>query len=110
MDITREKKIDLFEIYRGLLADKQQEYFRLYYLEDWSLGEIASYYNISRQAVLAAVENAISNLKTYENKLKLLDKKKEYRKNIKRLENAVKSKKKNKQILDIIKELRSIYV
>jgi hypothetical protein len=110
MDLTREQKIDLFEIYNTLLAEKQQEYFRLYYLEDWSLGEIAENFKISRQAVLAAVDNAIANLINYENGLNLLSKKKLYMKNIDELEDAIKKNKKEKKLLKMVKKLRSIYV
>ena len=39
--IKREFHISLFDIYQELLTTKQQEYFILYYYEDYSLKEIA---------------------------------------------------------------------
>lgn len=64
----------LYDIYKGLLTEKQRMYFEEYYFDNLSLSEIASKYNVSRNAIhsqLLLVNNELSN---YENKLKLLEK------------------------------------
>ena len=39
----------LFEFYSTLLTEKQMNYMELYYADDFSLGEIAEEYEVSRQ-------------------------------------------------------------
>lgn len=64
----------LYDFYQVLLTDKQRDYMELYYLEDYSLGEISAVYNVSRQAIYDNVRRTESMLKTYEDKLKLYEK------------------------------------
>jgi predicted DNA-binding protein YlxM (UPF0122 family) len=64
----------LFDFYGGLLTDRQQEFFELYYHQDWSLGEIADYFQISRPAVHDLIKRAEKQLDNYEEKLKLIEK------------------------------------
>ena len=42
---------DLFDIYGELLTEKQRDYFRDYYFDNLSYGEIALKYNVSRNAI-----------------------------------------------------------
>lgn len=75
MDIEkREEIIALFDTYGSLLTSKQQEYFALYYFDDYSLSEIAGNYEISRNAVFDLIKKAIKNLEKYEENLKVLAK------------------------------------
>ncbi len=75
MDIEkREEVIALFDVYGSLLTEKQQEYFSSYYFDDLSLSEIASNYDISRNAVFDQIKKAINNLEKYESNLKVLEK------------------------------------
>lgn len=46
----------------------------LYYLDDFSLGEIAEEYNVSRQAVYDNIKRTESMLEDYEAKLHLFEK------------------------------------
>jgi uncharacterized protein len=64
----------LFDFYQSLLTPKQRSYMELYYLEDFSLGEIAEEYEISRQAVYDNIKRTEAMLEEYENKLLLFDK------------------------------------
>jgi uncharacterized protein len=64
----------LFDFYQSLLTPKQRSYMSLYYLDDYSLGEIAAEYNVSRQAVYDNIKRTEAMLEEYENKLGLLQK------------------------------------
>ncbi|MBQ8659739.1 MAG: hypothetical protein IJ475_02760 [Bacilli bacterium] len=59
----------LFDIYSGLLTDKEVESFEDYYHEDLSLSEIADAKNISRSAVQKTIKNVLDKLNYYEDKL-----------------------------------------
>ncbi|MDN6570226.1 MAG: DNA-binding protein, partial [Staphylococcus equorum] len=41
----------LFDFYQSLLTNKQRNYLELFYLQDYSLSEIADTFDVSRQAV-----------------------------------------------------------
>ncbi|MGX7092262.1 YlxM family DNA-binding protein [Hutsoniella sourekii] len=56
----------LLAIYMELLTPKQKEMMRLYYQEDWSLGEIADQYEVSRQAVNDTIKRSEKTLLHYE--------------------------------------------
>lgn len=64
----------LYDFYHSLLTPKQQSYMSLYYLDDYSLGEIAEEFNISRQAVYDNIKRTEAMLEEYEEKLLLLKK------------------------------------
>ncbi|WP_159886999.1 putative DNA-binding protein [Paenibacillus puerhi] len=64
----------LFDFYERLLTEKQQTFMKHYFHDDYSLGEIATEFNISRQAVYEHIKRAESVLEEYESKLRLLDK------------------------------------
>lgn len=62
----------LFDFYGPLLTDKQQTFLKFYYHDDYSLGEIASDFEISRQAVYEHLKRAEQVLEGYEDKLGLM--------------------------------------
>lgn len=64
----------LFDFYQSLLTEKQKSYMSLYYLDDYSLGEIADEYDISRQAVYDNIKRTEAMLEEYEMKLLLFQK------------------------------------
>ena len=64
----------LYDFYQSLLTPKQQSYMSLYYLEDYSLGEIAEEYDVSRQAVYDNIKRTEAMLEEYEEKLLLFQK------------------------------------
>lgn len=68
--------IELFEIYKDLLTDKQRELFSSHYLFDLSLSEIAEQEGGSRQSVYDAVKKVKKKLAEYEKALKLREKNK----------------------------------
>ncbi|KRO09748.1 DNA-binding protein [Paucilactobacillus hokkaidonensis] len=72
MEIEKNYRINsLFEFYKSLLTDKQNNYMQLYYGDDYSLGEIAEEFSISRQAVYDNIKRTESIIEVYENKLHL---------------------------------------
>lgn len=66
---------DLFDLYGELLTDKQQMYFKDYYFDNLSYGEIGEKYSISRNAIFHQLKIIEEKLENYEKILKLLDKK-----------------------------------
>lgn len=64
----------LLDYYGTLLTDKQNEIMKMYYEEDYSLGEISEIHQISRQAAHDAIKKGEALLNKYENTLHLLQK------------------------------------
>lgn len=77
----------LFDFYQSLLTPKQRNYMSLYYLDDFSLGEIAEEYEISRQAVYDNIKRTETMLEEYEEKLLLFQKFQERKKLFTELKN-----------------------
>lgn len=72
MEIEKTNRMNaLFEFYSTLLTEKQMNYMELYYADDFSLGEIAEEYNVSRQAVYDNIKRTEKSLEDYEKKLHL---------------------------------------
>ena len=65
---------ELYDIYKGLLTDKQRTYIELYYHEDLSLSEIADEMGVSRNAVHDNIRRTEKLLAGYEEKLKIYEK------------------------------------
>ena len=61
----------LYQYYGTLFTSKQQEMFESYYVDDFSLSEIAENLNVSRNAVWDTIKKVIEKLEEYETKLKL---------------------------------------
>ncbi|WP_195573096.1 putative DNA-binding protein [Paenibacillus sp. 1001270B_150601_E10] len=64
----------LFDFYEPLLTEKQQTFLKCYFQDDFTLGEIAQEFGISRQAVYEHIKRAEQTLESYESKLALLQK------------------------------------
>ncbi|MFB1049599.1 putative DNA-binding protein [Paraliobacillus sp. JSM ZJ581] len=64
----------LFDFYQSLLTPKQRNYMEMYYLEDYSLGEISESFDVSRQAVYDNIRRTETMLEGYETKLQLYKK------------------------------------
>ena len=65
---------ELYDLYGGLLTDKQKQYFEDYYFHNLSYAEMASNYSISRNAVFRQLHITLNKLKEYELILKLHEK------------------------------------
>ncbi len=59
----------LYDIYGGMLTEKQREVFELYYSEDFSLAEIAEHTGTTRQGVRDSIKHAEAALTEMEEKL-----------------------------------------
>ena len=66
----------LYDIYGNFLTEKQRAYFEEYYFNNLSLSELASVYNISRNAIHRQLKETIKRLENYESILKLAKKNK----------------------------------
>lgn len=64
----------LYDFYQSLLTEKQKRYMSLYYLDDYSLGEIADEFGVSRQAVYDNLKRTEVLLEEFEGKLLLFHK------------------------------------
>ena len=63
----------LFDIYGGLLTDKKKRVMEMYHDDDMSLSEIADELEVSRAAVHDSLRSAERLLRSYEDKLGILD-------------------------------------
>lgn len=72
-DLTeRLRVVRLIEAYGGLLTVRQRRMLRTYYLDDFSLGEIAEHAGITRQAVYDSLKRSVDELNRLEGALRLL--------------------------------------
>lgn len=76
---------NLYEIYGELLTQKQKKCMELYFCEDYSLAEIATRMNVSRQAVHDLIKRVEQSLENYE---KVLGNMKRYKRLMKLSEEA----------------------
>ncbi len=59
----------LYDYYGAMLTGKQQEYLDLRYNQDMSLGEIAEFFGVSRQAVFDNLSRTEAQLRRMEEKI-----------------------------------------
>ena len=91
----------LFEEYKSLLTENQQEVFNLYYLCDLSLGEISEIKGISRQGVNDTLNKTRDLLLNYEKNLKLLENKRK----LSVFANGLSNEKEKAELIKIIGDL-----
>lgn len=72
----------LLDFYGNLLTDTQRKSAQMYYAYDYSLNEIATELNISKQAVSDNLKRAEHSLKNFEEKLKLVEESEKSKKDI----------------------------
>ena len=98
----------LYDFYAPLLTNKQIEYMELYYLEDYSLGEIANVNEVSRQAVYDNIRRTEKVLEMYEEKLLLYDKFFKKQQVVERLRLSILSDVDKEELLRLVKQLENI--
>lgn len=79
----------LFDFYGSLLTEKQQTFLKCYYHDDYSLGEIADDFEISRQAVYEHLKRSEQILEEYESKLGLAARHERLQEGLERLEREI---------------------
>ena len=87
----------LFDFYQSLLTEKQRNYLELFYLQDYSLSEIADTFDVSRQAVYDNIRRTGDLVEDYEMKLGLYQ-------NFEKLQNIYEAIKKHIDEPEIIKQ------
>ena len=88
----RDYIIILYDYYRELFNEKQQEYFEDYYFNNLSLQEISENVNVSRNAIHKAIKSMEEKLQYYEEKLSLYSRSKEIRKLLTNVSDDIKMK------------------
>lgn len=63
----------LFDIYKTLLNNKSQEFFRLYYEENLTMQEIADEFKVSKSYVGSVIKKTKKKLDELENNLKIYE-------------------------------------
>ncbi|WP_066318653.1 putative DNA-binding protein [Bacillus sp. FJAT-29814] len=99
----------LYDFYHSLLTPKQQSYMSLYYLDDYSLGEIAGEYDVSRQAVYDNIKRTEAMLEEYEEKLLLFQKFQHRSRLLRDLKDLLSEETPSKQaMLELVAELENL--
>ncbi|MBY0144507.1 putative DNA-binding protein [Neobacillus niacini] len=99
----------LYDFYYSLLTPKQQSYMSLYYLDDYSLGEIAEEYDVSRQAVYDNIKRTEAMLEEYEEKLLLFQKFQERSKLLRQVRELLNEEHPSKQaMMEVVAELEKL--
>ncbi|EAF5659227.1 putative DNA-binding protein [Listeria innocua] len=99
----------LFDFYQELLTTKQKSYVSFYYLDDYSLGEIAEEFEVSRQAIYDNIKRTEESLEKYEEKLGMLRKYQQREKLFNQLEAQLTKKNfLDEQVKDTLDQLKNI--
>ncbi|MGQ2374370.1 YlxM family DNA-binding protein [Companilactobacillus zhachilii] len=110
MNIDETTRVNLlYNFYHSLLTKKQSRYLDLYYVEDFSLSEIAEQLDVSRQAVLDNLHRSVNLLESYEKELGLIEKTQEIDDISEKLDQLVQTKYANdKKLLDLVRRISKI--
>ncbi len=98
----------LYDFYQSLLTTKQNHYMSMYYLDDWSLGEIAEHFEVSRQAVYDNIKRTEALLEEYEQKLQLHSRYEERRQLIEVLKSIAQENESPDRFIQIVKSLEKL--
>lgn len=95
----------LLSSYRGLLSEDRQKIMSDYFEYNMTLAEIAQEKNISRQAVLDAIDKSCEKLKTTERVLKIVEKKEIIQDELLEISKLTSDKKIKEKVEKILKDL-----
>lgn len=102
------EKADYYDIYGGLLTEKQREIMEMYYYSDLSLGEISEETGSTRQAAFGCIKRCEDRFAEFERALGLLEKKRRGQELLTELEAALESGN-DAECLELVGELKKIY-
>jgi predicted DNA-binding protein YlxM (UPF0122 family) len=106
MEIEKTNRINtLLEFYSSILTEKQKNYIELYYADDYSLGEIAEEFKVSRQAVYDNIKRTEKVLEKYEQKLHLLS---NYTARNKLIQNLLDKYSNDNELINILSQIQDI--
>ena len=110
MNIDETTRVNLlYNFYHSLLTKKQSRYLDLYYVEDFSLSEIAEQLQVSRQAVLDNLHRSVNLLESFEKELGLVEKTQEIDDISKNLRQLVQTKyADDKELLALVQRISKI--
>lgn len=110
MDIDETTRVNLlYNFYHSLLTKKQSRYLDLYYVEDFSLSEIAEQLEVSRQAVLDNLHRSVNLLESFEKELGLIKKTQEIDDIADKLDQLVQTKySQDKELLKLVRRISKI--
>lgn len=97
--------VELFDCYKNMLTEKQQQVFNLYVLNDLSLQEVSELLNISRQAIKYTLDATAKTLNNLEQKLSVKKNSRKIKLELTNITNEIKDKNINKKIKKIIDKL-----
>src|SRR5699024_7488975 len=97
----------LFDFYQSLLTPKQREYMKLYFWEDYSLGEISDAVHVSRQAIYDNIKRTEKVLIYYEERLQLYEDILNRKQLLKKLETVI-SEGETRKGMELIRQLKEI--
>ncbi|MGW7938121.1 putative DNA-binding protein [Staphylococcus xylosus] len=95
----------LFDFYQALLTQKQRNYLELFYLQDYSLSEIADTFDVSRQAVYDNIRRTGYLVEDYEMKLGLYRNFEQRQKLYEQIKQHVNEPEKIKQYIQALEDL-----
>ena len=95
----------LLDVYGGLLTKKQYDAADLYYNEDYSLNEIATYFNVSRQGIHENIKQATENLIKYEKILKICEKNKKLSETLESVKKLLDGNDKKEETVKLLEEV-----
>lgn len=98
----------LYDFYQTPLTSKQNQYMSMYYLDDWSLGEIAEHFDVSRQAVYDNIRRTEALLEEYEEKLMLLQRYEQRKKLFSRLKETIEENGSPGTMIEIVESLEKL--
>lgn len=93
MPIKNLKYASLYDIYGGLLSEKQKYAVEMYYCDDLSLSEIAEHMGITRQGVRDQIKHAEQELDRFESCLGLFRKNENLREILEKIRNGLENDK-----------------
>ena len=96
----------LYDVYGGLLSEKQGYALEMYYCDDLSLAEIAEHIGITRQGVRDQIKHAEEELDRFESKLGLAKKTGDLQELLEEMSKA--ADKDGKQLKSLIERARAL--